>query len=275
MIRDVAVRLWQESWVRWLVVCVGVALLAYAVLTTTGIGARGSDPVWSRIQRERVLRVGMDASYPPFEVIGEGGAFEGFDVDLAGMMAEAWDVDLQLVNVHFDGLYDALATGKFDLIISAVPYDRTMTRDVLYSDPYFRCGQVVLARQSEGNIASVSDLAGRTVLVELGSGAHSLMRRLTVEKGLTVTLRTAREPDEITAAMNDATVDAVVCDRVQALGYLRQSPDWYEVGDPLTDESYVMAADREASDLIAEINTLLAGWQQDGALGRLQDVWFL
>ena len=41
------------------------------------------DRTWARIQREGVLRVGMDASYPPFEVVDAEGRFFGYDVDLA------------------------------------------------------------------------------------------------------------------------------------------------------------------------------------------------
>ena len=104
----------------------------------------------------------MDASFPPFEVVDGDGRFVGFDVDLATALAERWGVGVRFVDVHFDGLYDALQADKFDLIISALPYDRTMTRDVAYSVSYYdagellrNCGRIPLRRRSRWRVRGV------------------------------------------------------------------------------------------------------------------------
>jgi len=63
-----------------------------AFLIWLGRGALGilshRDEAWTRIHREGVLRIGMDASYPPFEVVDAKGVFTGFDVDLATALAQ-------------------------------------------------------------------------------------------------------------------------------------------------------------------------------------------
>jgi len=267
------VRLPRDRLARSVVLLLGAILVVWVVARLTGLAGSAEDRVWERIRQEGVLRVGMDASYPPFEVVGAEGQFEGFDVDLAHLLAERWGVDVHFVNVHFDGLYDALAVGKFDLIISALPYDRTMTRDLAYSISYFDCGQVLLARTADISVTSVEDLSGRSVLVELGSEGHQLMRRLAKEKGLEVSIVTAREPVEVMARMGEPGVDAVVCDRVQAFGYLQRKPEWQEVGDPLTAEAYVIAADAQAVELIAQVDASLEEWLQDETLQALQAAW--
>ena len=40
------------------------------------------DDTWEHIQEIDVLRVGMDASFPPFEYVAADGTLAGFDVDL-------------------------------------------------------------------------------------------------------------------------------------------------------------------------------------------------
>ena len=103
--------------------------------------------LFERILASGVLRVGMDASYPPFETENADGTCAGYDVDLARALAARWGVRAEFVNVHLDGLYDALRAGKCDVIISAIPYDRTMTRDVLYSTAYLNAGLVLVVRE--------------------------------------------------------------------------------------------------------------------------------
>src|SRR5262245_8752212 len=68
-----------------------------------------------------VLRVGLDAAFPPFAVY-EGDRFRGHDVELARRLATHLGLKLELVNIPFDGLYDALRVSRIDVVISALPY---------------------------------------------------------------------------------------------------------------------------------------------------------
>ena len=80
------------------------------------------DHTWAVIQQTGMLRVGMDASYPPFEEIDETtGELRGYDVELAREIGRRLGLEVQFVNIGFDGLYDALITKKVDAVISALP----------------------------------------------------------------------------------------------------------------------------------------------------------
>jgi len=230
------------------------------------------DRTWERILASGVLRVGMDASYPPFEMENGDGTYAGYDVDLARALAARWGVRAEFVNVHLDGLYDALRAGKCDVIISAIPYDRTMTRDVLYSTAYLNAGLVLVVREGSG-ISSADDLRSRRVAVELGSEGHLLARRLARDDALTLDIVTAREPAEMPALMREPSISALICDRVQALGYLAEQPGWEITGAPLTDEPYVIAAPLGAHTLLANLDAALAEWREDGTLAALEQRW--
>jgi polar amino acid transport system substrate-binding protein len=231
------------------------------------------DEAWARIQREKVLRVGMDASFPPFEVVDGEGRFSGLDVDLATELARRWGASAQFINVGLDGLYDALKLGKFDLIISALPYDRTQTRDVLYSPSYFNAGQVLLARREDTRLRSFEDLEGGKVAVELGTEAHQLVRRLARDKGMHVQVLTQREPTEAAELVRHGGADALVCDRVTAYAHLRTG-DLRLVGTLLTDEPYVIAARVDSPLLMAGVSRAIEEWQANGFLDALLRRWF-
>jgi polar amino acid transport system substrate-binding protein len=251
------------------------ATLLVIWLASGGAGLlRQEDETWVRIAREGVLRVGMDASYPPFEWVDTEGQFHGYDVDLARMLGERWGVEVVFISAHLDGLYDALKVERFDLIISALPYDRTMTRDVLYSTGYFNAGQVVLARWDRDDVRGLDDLAGRRVAVELGSEAHLLVRRLMRDRGVDVDILAEREPGDVLRALRNDAADAIVCDRVTAYGYMREDEALRMVGLPLDHEPYVIAARPDASILVAQVNQALAEWAADGTLEMLGQRWF-
>jgi ABC-type amino acid transport substrate-binding protein len=270
--------LWRQP-APWLALLV---LLALAVWLGPGAVRRilQRDAVWERIQRERVLRVGMDASYPPFEVVDQQGRFSGLDVDLAQALATRWGVQVRFVVVHFDGLYDALKSDKFDIILSALPYDRTQTRDLRYSQSYFNAGQVLLAREDDLALRSVSDLAGKKVAVELGSEAHQLARTLARDQGIAVEIVTRREMGEVAALLRSGEVAAILCDRVTAYGLMHppagaaQAAPLRLVGPSLSSAPYVLAARPEAQELIRQVNAALDEWQRSGFLDELQRRWF-
>jgi len=259
---------------RWGLVACGALLSAWLIVRHAMGMPLGTDETWARIQREGTLRVGMDASYPPFEFVNEDEVFVGFDVELARELARRWGVTLALVNVHFDGLYDALKMDKFDLIISALPYDRTMTRDVLYSRSYFSAGQVLIARGDDQDLQSITDLDRRRVGVELGAEAHQLVRQLARDKGLSIEIVPQRELDQVVALLSRGLVDALVCDRVTAQGIVSGDSDLRLVGAPLTNEPYVIAARLDSPVLMERVNAGLDACQADGLLDDLGHRWF-
>lgn len=252
-----------------------LAVIALVALQFSGgSGWLRRDDIWARVQREHVVRVGMDASYLPFETVDAEGRFQGLDVDLAQELGKRWGVQVRFVNVHFDGLYDALKVNKFDLIISALPYDRTMTRDLAYSTSYLNVGQVLLVRQQGNMVQSFADLAGKRVAVELGTEAHQLVRSLARDQGLSVDVVPLRESPEVAAQLVAGSVDAAVCDRVTAIDYLRQHPELQLAGPPLTDAPLVIATRRDAPVLLEQVNLALEQWQSEGVLDTLMARWF-
>lgn len=268
--------LWRARSKRLLIaLAVGLLVLVSAWLLLRTLGPlRPQDPVWDRIRAEGVLRVGMDASYPPFENVDSQGQFSGLDVDLAEALARRWGVQVRYVNVHFDGLYDALRSDKFDLIVSALPYDRTMTRDLAYSISYFNAGQVLLVQGEQTELATFADFGGRRVAVELGAEGHQLARALARDQGLSVEVLPARELEGALALLRAGEVSAVICDRVAATTCMQQDSGLRITGEPLTQQPYVIAALPTAPVLMQEVNGALQEWQNDGYLDGLQDKWF-
>src|SRR5205814_10112584 len=144
------------------------------------------DEVYERIAARGTLRVGMDASFPPFEFGGQDQSLQGFDIDLANELAVRLQLRADFVTTGFDSLYPELAAEHFDIILSALPFDRTRTRDVAYSDIYLYGGEVLVVRADEPTMATLSDRRGRIVAVEFGSSAEVLAQQAERRSGYRV-----------------------------------------------------------------------------------------
>jgi polar amino acid transport system substrate-binding protein len=231
--------------------------------------APGDDGTLAEIQRRGTLRVGLDASFPPFETIDENGQIVGLDVDLARAIAADLGVEVELVNIGFDGLYDALLARRADIIISGLPYDPRWTEDVAYTHNYFNAGQVLVTRVDKQTIEAVEDLAGRTVAVEWGSQADMEGRRLAEEFEAVTLLRQATAAEAL-ASLFSGQVDAAIVDGVTAQS---AGPKGIKLVTNLTDEWYAAAVHIESRELLAAVNQTLTRLEESGEMAEMQAQW--
>ncbi|MBI1879912.1 MAG: transporter substrate-binding domain-containing protein [Chloroflexi bacterium] len=282
------------------------AVLAAVLLLLLSLGlwslfSPRDDGSLAEIRRRGTLRVGLDASFPPFETIDANGQIVGLDVDIAQAIAADLGVEVELVNIGFDGLYDALLARRVDLVISGLPYDPRWTQDVAYSSNYFNAGQVLVVRAGDDQIKTVEDLTGRTVAVEWGSQAEMEARRLvqnppspsgrgaggegeiskTSEISASITLLRQETATAALDAVTNNQADAAIVDAPSALSALTPSPSegegWgggLKVVTYLTDEWYAAAVHIQSRELLAAVNQTLERLEESGEMVKLQAKWF-
>jgi ABC-type amino acid transport substrate-binding protein len=255
-----------------LVIVLGVLTVASGLWVLLAPGEPAVDKTWERIQRDGVMRVAVDASYPPFEFIDGGGNLVGYDIDLAHELADRFGVDVEFVIISFDGLYDALRVERVDLILSALPFDSRLTEDMTYSHSYFNAGQVLVVREEESGISGVGDLQGRLVGVEWGSmgdvEARELLRRMEFE------LYQYPTPDEALSKLAEAEIDAVIADAVSVYQFHREHGGVRIAGPPVTDEPYVVATLLNSFILQERLNEAILDLSANGFLDQLRVKWF-
>lgn len=219
---------------------------------------------WQRIQDTGVLRVGLDPTFPPFEM-ADGGELQGIDVALARALAAQLEHDVDFVYFGYDGLYDALATQQVDVLISALVIRPDQLRDFAYSDPYFNAGQVLVVAQNRNEITQMEDLSGRTLAVELGAQGHvtatEWQRRL---PGLSIEPR--QTPQDALDAVAGDDADAALVDAISARLYLAHHDELQLLDPPVTVEPFAMVVRKEDERLLQELNTVLATLDENGQL---------
>jgi polar amino acid transport system substrate-binding protein len=259
----------MRSWPRYVYFClILLGLVVSGMLLWLWLSGQ-DDGTLAEIHRRGTLRVGLDASFPPFEMFDEQNQIVGLDVDVAAAIAQSLGVELEIVNIGFDGLYDALLARRVDLIISGLPYDPRWTEDVAYSHNYFNAGQMLVTLADKPGLAKVEDVAHHTVAVEWGSQADMEGRRL--EQQLAGVRLVRRESaDEALEALFQGEADAAVVDAVSGV---RAFPRGLRIITYLTDEWYVAAVHIESQELLEAVNQALTHLEESGEMAKIQVRW--
>lgn len=248
-----------------------LAVLLLLLLIVRVGGSLAPDTSLQRVQQAGVLVVALDASYPPFETTDGLGDFSGFDVELSRAIAKRLGVGVRFANISFDSLYDALAAGKADVIISGMRYEAERTRDVIYSASYFDAGQTLIVRAGDG-IGRAADLAGRSVGVETASEADVEAQKL-ARKTAGMAVKQYETPEAALAALLSGALAAVATDRVTALTLVKGQAG-LRLLPPFAADPLLIAGDIQDRRLMNEIGRILKQLQDDGTLARLADESF-
>lgn len=268
LLRDIKTLLGQ----RWWLALIAIALFLGAIIAIVWRPhERSEDVAWERIQTTGVLRIGVDASYPPFEDVTPEGELVGFDIDLANEIGRRMGIDIQFVNMGYDGLFDAALVGEVDVLVSALVAGPEQLGRVEYTTPYFNAGDVLVVPLGS-SIEDMGDLEGQTLAVEYGSGgdieARAWERRLA-----TLAITRHDDPNAAVEAVINGEADAALIDGVSgrlAVGAHHE----LRLGNHVTEYLFAAAVAPDSNELHREIDTVIWEIIQDGTLTEITQRWF-
>jgi len=241
------------------------------VLLTLLVACRSQADAWSHIQQTGILKVGLDPTYPPFEAANENGLY-GLDVDLANALAADLGLQTEFVLFGYDGLYDALATGQVDVLMSALVVAPERTEDFAYSEPYFNAGEILIVRQDETEIAGMADLENQKLAVELGALGHVEATNWAKEIP-TLTVIPYPTADEAMTAVADGAADAALVDAISGRLFIQQTPALKRLAEPVTVEPFAIVTRIDDRRLRAQINNSLANLEKNNKLDEIISHW--
>ena len=82
------------------------------------------------------IKVGINAQFPPFEYYNENGELYGFDIDLMNYIGERIGFEIEYVDMSFDKLIPAVASGEVACAISAISITEERNNVIDYTIPY-------------------------------------------------------------------------------------------------------------------------------------------
>lgn len=245
-----------------------VVLTLTAALLTAGLiagcGSTGGD------NQEKVLKVGAETTFPPFEFT-KGDKYVGFDIDLADAVAKKMGYKMQFKSMGFDALIPALQSKDIDMIASGLSATPEREKAVLFSNPYFEKGGFVAIVKKDDTATSMNDLAGKRIVVQIGSVALDV-----AEKIPNAQVKSVDSNSQLFNELKAGTADASVLDNAVALYYLKQGADADTkiIGEPVDPEPFVWAFRKDDKQLKEQADKALADLKADGTYDKIYEKWF-
>jgi polar amino acid transport system substrate-binding protein len=186
--------------------------------------------------------VGVEAAFEPFETLNNG-QFEGFDIDLANLVAEPLGARVNFIDTEYPGLIPGLQQSKFDVVISAIVITEERAKQVDFSQPYAESTQKLVVRFDDERIKSNDDLRGKTVAVQAGTTSEQLLRKLDGDfkqngdglKDITVFDHTP----EMFLELDTRRADAAITLLPSANLMIKKNPNKYKAAADFGPKSYV------------------------------------
>ena len=216
------------------------------------------------------FRVGMDLSYPPFEMRAETGAPSGVSVDLARALAQHLGQSVEIENMPFAGLLPALQTGKIDCILSSMTATEEKAKSVDFSEPYLRTGLCLLVG-AKSNIHSAADLdqpGHKIAVVQATTGQTWAVQNLHQAETLVLAKETACVLEVV-----QGKADAFLYDQMSTLrSWLTHRESTRAILQPFREESWAVAF-RKGDPRCAQTSTFIAAYRAAGGFDRLSEKW--
>ena len=116
------------------------------------------------------IKIGTDASYPPIESVDtkNGNAIVGVDPDLGAAIGKELGIKVTFVNADFNGIVAGVASGRYDMAMSAMTDNPLREKTVDFVD-YYSAGTSFMIKKGGKTINTLADLCGLKVAVEKGT----------------------------------------------------------------------------------------------------------
>ena len=250
---------------RRLILAAGTALVAW-LLATGPAGADGLD----RVQKAGVLRVAVPQDFPPFGTVGPEMEARGYDVDVAGLLATALGVRLQLVPVTSANRISYLQTRKVDLVVSSLGKNPERERVIDFSAPYAPFFSGVFGPAGSA-VATAADLAGRTVGVTRGAIEDLELSRIAPTG---VVIKRYEDNAGTISAFLSGQVELIATGNTVAAAILAQDPPKKPIVQFLIKNSPChVGLNQGEPRLLEAVNEAIARARRDGSLDAIARRW--
>ena len=246
--------------------------ILFLVLCLGCLACCGDDVVDDR----PTFTVGMECAYAPFNWtetektdsnypisnLGNGAYAEGYDVQVAKIIAEELGLELEIKALAWDALIQNLNTGGIDMIIAGMSPTAERLETIDFTESYYESTHVLLVKKDSkyASASKLADFAGATVIGQTGTIYADLVPQA-VAAGAVAGNNLATVPLIVNAILND-TVDATIVEEPVAKGICSQYSNLSYVVlsdgfDVAKEDKVVSIGVRKGYDLTEDINEVL------------------
>lgn len=237
--------------------------------TTPSTFAAGS--TMDAIQKKGKIVIGTKFDQPLFGLKALSGQPEGFDVEIAKLVATAifgsnLSGKTEFVETPSAVREQSIIDGKVDLVAATYTINDTRKQKVAFAGPYYVAGQSILVKKDNTAITGLPSLAAKKVCTVTGSTPLKTLQERAPTADLSILFDTYSKCIE---ALKDGRVEAVSTDNVILLGFIKDNPGAFKlVGDTFTQEPYGIGVKKDDTVFRNFVNDVLEKAYKDGTWAK-------
>lgn len=248
-------------------------LITVLIFSLAACGKKAGQDSVKEIKERGKLIVGTEAQYPPYEFKDMDAKFVGADIWLAEQIAEALDVELEIVDMSFAGIVPAVQGKQVDLGIAAFTKDEERAKVIDFSDLYEKSEQLLVVKAGEeNNLNSKEALAGKKVGAQKGSIQSALIKKALPDSEL---FELEKYP-ALALEVENNNIAGFVLDKAVGDSLIASSNGQLGVADfTFTDEEAsvgkAVVAAKGNTDLLEVVNQVISKVTEDGSYQKAFD----
>lgn len=222
---------------------------AIAVLLAAGVAASMAPAVQASdlgVVKEGSITVAATASFPPIVSVDQSGAYVGIDADIIEAIAKELSLDVNWVNIKFDGIIPGISAGRFDVGMTGIT-DTVERQQAVDFVNYANVGSgIIVAAGNPKGVKTIDDICGLVVASQTGDLATTYAKRQSekcVAEGRTaVTVNEFPEATQSMLQLRGGRADVIIHDYPLSAYKVQQSDGAIELaGEQFSEAPYGMA----------------------------------
>lgn len=221
------------------------------------------------IKKKGTITVGMLVDFPPYGTVDASNNPDGYDADVAKLLAKDLGVKLNLVAVTGPNRIPFLLTNKVDVLVASLAVTPERAKQVQFSRPY-SAATIVLYGAKKTPIKGPADLKGLRVAVARASTQDTALTAIAPEG---TEIRRFDDDASAMQALLSGQVDAIGCSTTVAAQIAKRAGDGYESKLVLKQQFMAIAMRQGQADLLKAMDAFVAKNTANGELSKLYKKW--
>lgn len=239
-----------------------IAIAAVAIIAIAGI-AGGAFYFMNKDKDSNEITIATSPDFPNYEYMYDED-FAGIDMDIIRAICEEAGYKPKFVNVQFDSIIAGISSGKYDVGASGITINEERAKQVLFSSPYIKAKQVVLAKSAIADEDALKALS--KVGVQTGT-TGDLYVTDALSEGQIVRYGTY---STAVLALKNNQIDAIVLDDGPAKAFAnKEGLTISAISLGLEDENYGFIFKKDNSEMQQKFNDAIKKLTEDGTIDKI------
>lgn len=230
---------------------------------------------WEEIQDAESIKIATSGTlYPTSYHEQETNDLTGFDVEIVKELANRLDLEVEFVEMGFDGMLTAVQTGKVDMAANDIGITEERKEKFALSTPYKHSyGTAIVRADDLSGIDSIDDLEGK----KAAGAATTNFMKLAKEKGAEEVIYDNATNEQYLRDVDNGRTDVILNDVYLQRLALSAFPELDLTIHP--DIQYMpseggLLMNKENEKLITEVNEIIEEMLEDGTIRDLSKTFF-